>query len=34
MALYVLGTCVSLMVSSHSAVRLFGAAALLSFMAA
>ena len=34
MALYVLGTCVSLMVSSHSAVRLFGAAAFLSFMAA
>ena len=34
MALYVLGTCVSLMVSSHSAVRLFGAAAFLAFMAA
>ena len=34
MALYVLSTCVSLMVSSHSAVRLFGAAAFLSFMAA
>ena len=34
MALYVLGTCVSLMLSSHRAVRLFGAAAFLSFMAA
>ena len=34
MTLYVLGTCVSPMVSSHAMVRLFGAAALVSFVAA
>jgi hypothetical protein len=34
MALYVLGTCVSLMVSSHGMVRLFGVAAFFSFVAA
>lgn len=34
MALYVLGTCISPMVSSHGAVKFFGSAALLSFMAA
>jgi hypothetical protein len=32
--LYVLGTCISMLVSSHWAVRLFGAAALVSFIAA
>ncbi len=34
MALYVLGTCVSSLFSSHSWVRLFGVAALVSFVAA
>lgn len=33
MALHVLGTCISPMVSSHPAVNGFGAAALLSFIA-
>ena len=34
MMLYVLGTCISMLFSSHRAVRLFGVAALVAFVAA